>query len=449
MKTDLPRKPRVVIVGAGFAGISLARALRHANVEVRLVDAQNYHTFQPLLYQVATAGLEPESIAHTVRGIFHKQRNIDFVLGKVVSVDRTTKTVTLENGTVLVYDYLALATGASTNFYGIEGVAEHSFTLKSIEDAMGLRSHILSVFETVNVHPELLKEGWLNFVVVGGGPTGVEMAGALMELFGMVLRKDFPHLPVHEAKVYLIEATPNVLGPFRPNHRAYTVKTLELRGVQVMTDTRVVKATADAVHLHTGMTIPTQTLIWAAGIRVNPLADVLGVQQAQGGRIVVQPDLRLPDDPHVFVMGDMAASLDDQGKLHPQLAPNAMQSGRHVAQQIENLVEGRETAPYRYFDKGIMATIGRNAAVSETPWGFRAKGFVAWLGWLFVHLMYLVGFRNRFLVFFDWFWNYVSYDRSARMIFPLQDQHPSKWTAVLRRKLTTAPTPDGCISKLP
>lgn len=430
METHLTKRPRLVIVGAGFAGVSLARSLRKAPLEIRLIDQNNYHTFQPLLYQVATAGLEPESIAHTVRGIYQGQKNLDFVLGKVIGVDKERQVVQLEDGNVLPYDYLALAAGATTNFFGIKGVADHAFTLKSIEDAIGLRSHILNVFEQVNLNEGLIEQGWLNFVVVGGGPTGVEMAGALIELFEMVLKKDFPHLPIDRAKVYLVEATPHVLAPFREDHRRYTAETLKRRGVQVLLDTKVIQATDSTVHLHTGVILPTQTLIWAAGIRVNPLADVLGLPQSIGGRIEVGADLSIPRFPNIFVMGDMAASKDENGKIHPQLAPNAMQSGRHVAKQILARLAGQKTQAYQYFDKGIMATIGRNAAVAEAPWGFRAKGWLAWLSWLFIHLMYLVGFRNRWMVFMDWTWSYLTYDRSARMIFPLEDPHAPKRSKV-------------------
>lgn len=418
MKSKQTRRPIVAVIGAGFGGLSVVRALRNVPVEIRLIDQNNYHTFQPLLYQVATAGLEPESIGRSIRSMLQRQKNADFVLGKVVAVNRADKKITLETGLTCSYDYLVLAAGATNNFFGIPGVAEHAFTLKTMQDAMVLRSHVLSVFEKANLYAERRDDGLLHFVVVGGGPTGVEMAGALVELFEMVLKKDFPHLPIHRAKVSLIEATSHLLSAFGERYRNYTVAELERRGVQVYQETKVVSASAKDVLLHTGERLPTATLIWAAGVRVNPLADLIGVKQGAAGRIEVLPDLRLPDDPSVFVIGDMAASTDENGNLHPQLAPNAIQAGKHVALQLKALINQLPTQPYRYFDKGIMATIGRNAAVAETPWGLRAKGFGAWLAWLFVHLMYLVGFRNRLLVFFDWLWNYVSYDRSARMIFP-------------------------------
>ncbi len=418
MKPKPIRRPIVAVIGAGFGGLAVVRALRNAPVEVRLIDQNNYHTFQPLLYQVATAGLEPESIGRSIRSMLQRQKNVDFMLGKVIAVNRSDKKITLETGFTCSYDYLVLAAGATNNFFGIPGVAEHAFTLKTMQDAMVLRSHVLSVFEEANLYADRYDDGLLHFVVVGGGPTGVEMAGALVELFEMVLKKDFPHLPIHRAKVSLIEASSHLLNAFNERYRNYTVAELKRRGVQVYKGTKVVSVSSNDVLLHTGERLPTATLIWAAGIRVNPLADLMGVKQGAAGRIEVRPDLSLPDDPNVFVIGDMAASTDENGNLHPQLAPNAIQAGKHVALQLNALIHHLPTQPYRYFDKGIMATIGRNAAVAETPWGFRAKGFGAWLAWLFVHLMYLVGFRNRLLVFFDWLWNYISYDRSARMIFP-------------------------------
>ena len=276
---NAPEKPRVVVVGAGFGGLTLARALRKAPVEVLLIDRQNYHTFQPLLYQVATAGLEPEEIAHAVRGIFQRQKNFHFRLGSVVGVDRATKAVLLEDGHRIPFDYLVLATGVATNFFGIEGVEAHSFPLKSLPEAVALRSHIIGQFEQADRDPSLLEQGALTFVVVGGGPTGVEMAGALVELFQMVLRKDFPHLPLDRARVVLVEASPRLLGAFHETSQAYALKKLARRGVEVRLDEPVVRVEADAVVLKSGEVLPTKTLIWAAGVRTAPLADALAMEQ--------------------------------------------------------------------------------------------------------------------------------------------------------------------------
>lgn len=423
-------KPNVVIIGAGFGGMKAATSLKDAPVDVILVDQHNYHTFQPLLYQVATAALDPDEIAHTIRGIFHNQKNFHFRLGKVTGVNWDGQEVLMEAGEPIPFNYLILAAGVTTNYFGIPGVEDHAFPLKSVQEALTMRSHVMRQFEMADVNPALMDEGVLNFVVVGGGPTGVEMAGALLELFNMVLRKDFQHLDVSRARVILVEATDKVLAPFHPSLRENALKTLEKRGVEVMLNEAVVEATADKVVLKSGKVIPTRTLVWAAGVRSNPLADSLGLEQTRGGRIVVNPDLSVPTMPHVFVVGDMAASKDEEGNLHPQLAQPALQGASHVVKIIKRRLQGDtgEPPPFRYVNLGTMATIGRNAAVTEFPFKFgpRFTGFIAWLMWLFLHLMYLVGFRNRLNVFINWAWNYFTYDRSARLILQEERQEPER-----------------------
>lgn len=413
----MSKQPRVVIVGAGFGGLRAAKALRKAPVEVLLVDQFNYHTFQPLLYQVATAALEPEEVAHSVRGIYQDQENLNFRLAKVAGVAWERQELLTEEGSPISFDYLILAAGASTNYFGIEGVEENAFPLKSIPEAIALRSHIMRQFEHADADPRLIEKGILTFVVVGGGPTGVEMAGSLVELFRKVLQKDFHRLDTAQARVLLIEATDKLLAPFHESSRANALETLRERGVEVRLGEAVVRATRDAIHLKSGEIIPAHTLIWAAGIRANPLADVLGLEQTRGGRVVVNDDLSIPGHPTVFAVGDMAASKAPDGNLHPQLAQVAIQGAKHAAKQIQRQMQGERTQPFRYFDPGIMATIGRNAAVAELPTGARFTGFIAWLMWLFLHLMYLVGFRNRLNVFVNWAWNYLTFDRSARLIF--------------------------------
>jgi NADH dehydrogenase len=409
-------RTRIVIVGAGFGGLRAARELKHVPVDVMLIDQHNYHTFQPLLYQVATAALDPEEIAHNVRGIFHSQRNFYFRLGKVVGVDWASKSMLLDSDGPQPFDYLILATGAVTSYFGISGVEEYAFPLKGLEEAVQLRSHIMRQFEMVDVDPRLIEEGALNFVIVGGGPTGVEMAGALVEWFQKVLTKDFPSLEVSRARVILVEAMDKLLMPFDESLRQNALKTLQQRGAEVMLKEAVEKVTPDAVHLKSGVVIPTCTVIWAAGVRASPLGEALGLELTRGARVVVNPDLSVPGHPEVFVIGDMAAAKDAQGNLYPQLAQVALQGASHAARQIEHKLKGEVTEPFVYHDPGTMATIGRNAAVAQFPVGWKFTGFIAWLMWLFLHLMYLVGFRNRMNVFINWLWNYLTYDRSARLI---------------------------------
>lgn len=409
-------RPRVVVVGAGFGGLEMVRRLRGEPVDVMLVDRHNYHTFQPLLYQVVTAGLEPEEIAWSVRDIFQGVDNFSFRMATVTGVDFDAKNVIVNGDKPIPYDYLVLAAGATTDYFGVEGAEEHSYSIKNLMNAMDLRSHIIRQFEEAEKNPEQLGEGGLNFVIVGGGPTGVETAGALVELFEMVLQKDFPDIDIDQARVILVEMNPHLLDPYAESLRDYTLETLRDRGVEVRLEQSVVEAGEDRVKLSTGETIKTETLIWAAGVRANPLADRLDVNQIQGGRIQVQPDLRLPDRPDVFVIGDMAGSRNENGQLDPQLAPVAIQGARHASRQILNLEAGKPTEPFEYDPPGKMATVGINAAVAELKGGIKLSGFPAWVIWVFLHIMKLVGFRNRLLVFFDWVYNYFTYDRAARLI---------------------------------
>ena len=423
-------KPRVVIVGAGFGGLRLARELRRAPVDVVLVDQHNYHVFQPLLYQVATAALDPEEIAHNVRGLFHAQRNFAFRMGRVIGADWPNKRLLISEGDAIRFDYLVLAAGAVTNDFGIPGVAQHAFPLKSLPEALRMRSHIMRQFEMAHADPSLIDHGALTFVVVGGGPTGVEMAGALVEWFQMVLRKDYPHLDVSRAHVILIEALDRLLAPFDAPLRENARRTLAERGVEVILGEAVSEVRPDAVTLKSGRVIPTRTVIWGAGVRGSPLAAAMGLELTRGGRVVVNPDLSVPGRPEVYVIGDLAASQDAQGNLHPQLAQVALQGAAHVARQIERRIGERRigerrltqpvsatsSEPFVYRDPGAMATIGRHAAVAQLPTGWRFTGFAAWLMWLFLHLVFLIGFRNRLNVLINWMWNYFTYDRSSRLI---------------------------------
>ncbi|MEM1268717.1 MAG: NAD(P)/FAD-dependent oxidoreductase [Bacteroidota bacterium] len=411
------RRPHVVVIGAGFGGLEAGKKLRKKAVDVTVVDQHNFHTFQPLLYQVATAGLEPGDIAHAVRDTFAGSPNVDFRLGTVTNVNWETETVELADGGRLPYDYLVLAAGATTADYGVEGVREYAYGMKSLSDAVRLRNHILHQFERANQNPELIDEGALTFAIVGGGPTGVEIAGALIELFENVLMDDYPNLDVTKARVILIEAADGLLLSYDKSLQDYTAKTLRKRGVDVRLNTQVTSVNEDRVVLGSGESIQSKTLIWAAGIKVTPLAARLGVEQRSGGRVEVNPDLSLSGRPNAFVVGDMVASSDDDEHLHPQVAQLAIQGGRHASKQILRDLNGQPREDFRYKDLGQMATIGRNAGVLQLPNGFKLKGWIAWMGWLVVHLVKLVGFQNRFSVLMNWVWNYFTYDRAARLIF--------------------------------
>ncbi|HXU46085.1 MAG TPA: NAD(P)/FAD-dependent oxidoreductase, partial [Thermoanaerobaculia bacterium] len=353
-------KPLVAIVGAGFGGLSAARALRRAPVSVLLIDKNNFHTFQPLLYQVATSGLEPEEIAHAVRGIFHRQKNFDFRLGEVVGIDLAERTLSLADGGLVCWDYLILSPGATNNDFGIPGVAQHAKFLKTLQEALAFRNHVIEQFEAANADPALLDRGILNFVLVGGGATGVEMAGALVELIDKVLVKDYPNLDVSRAQVIVIERSPELLSPFHPKSQRHALSILTRRGVAVLLNESIVSAGPEGVKLASGKEIPTRSIIWAAGIQAMPFGALLGIPPGRGGRLAVEPDLSLPGHPEVFVAGDLAASLDREGRPLQQIAQVAIQGGRHASRQIANRLAGRPTLPFRYFDPGVMATIGRN-----------------------------------------------------------------------------------------
>jgi NADH dehydrogenase len=407
---------RVVVIGAGFGGLSAAKALADAPVDVVLVDANNFHTFQPLLYQVATAGLDADDVAFPARGIFHRQRNVDFRMRRVAGVDLDERVVHLSGGASLGYDHLVLAAGAVSAHYGIPGVDEHSFALKTLADAVELRSHVLRCFEDAADDQRLIEDGVLTVVISGGGPTGVELAGGMVELFTKVLRKDFPTLDIRRARVVVVEMADRLLGTFAPRLSSRAYQTLTRRGVEVVLGVGVAKADADAVHLSDGTRIPTRTLVWTAGVEATPLARTLGVEAGSGGRILVNPDLTVPGHPEVFAIGDVAESRDAKGNVLPGVAQVAIQGGRHAGRMIKAQLDGQPTSPFRYRDKGSMATIGRHDAVAELPGGILLTGPIGWLAWLGLHLLYLIGFRNRANVLVNWAWNYLTYDRGSRII---------------------------------
>jgi len=410
-----------VVVGAGFGGLTAAKGFRRSPVDVTVLDANNFHTFQPLLYQVATAGLDADDVAYAVRGVFRRQRNVEVHMARVTAIDLDAKVLTVDRAGVmdgLEYDSLVLAAGAISTTYGVPGVHEHAVPLKTLEDALRLRLKILERFEQASSDPSLIADGKLNVVVCGGGPTGVELAGATMELFTKVLAKDFPTLNVRAVRVVLVEAAPRLLGTFSEKSGERARRTLTRRGVEVRVGVGVDKIVEGAVHLVDGSVIPAGTVAWTAGVRANPLAESMGLELTKGGRIVVNPDLSVPGHPEVFVVGDIAASParpDGDGML-PQVAQPAIQGGRHAARQIIRRLEGEGTEPFRYHDKGSMATIGRSDAIAEFPNGWRLQGFIGWLAWLGLHLLYLMGFRNRANVLVNWAWNYITYDRGSRIV---------------------------------
>jgi NADH dehydrogenase len=383
-----------------------------------------------LLYQVATAGLAPEDIAHPIRDLFAGRANIRVRLGVVSRVDLPERAVELEDGATLAYDYLVLAAGSSTADFGIPGVAEHAFPLKTMGDAVRLRNHILGSFERVDADPALEEHGILTFVLVGGGPTGVEMAGALAELIGRNLARDFTHLDVSSARIIIVEMADRLLGGFSSKSQQSALSALEARGVEVLLGTAIKQVRAGSVELADGATITCGTVVWTAGVQASRIADALNVPRARGGQVVVKPDLSVPGYPEVFVVGDLAAADDRHGGRHPQVAQVAIQGGRHAARSIRRLQAGRATRPFRYHNHGVMATIGRRAAVAELPGGVKLRGTPGWFAWLGVHLVFLVGFRNRAVVLLNWAWNYLTWDRASRIIMPdLWQPGPDEWPA--------------------
>src|SRR5437773_4038768 len=408
------RRPTVVIVGAGFGGLRAARALRRAPVNVVLLDRNNYHLFQPLLYQVATAGLEPEQIAKPVRTILRGQRNFDFRMVEVTGADLAARRLDTSAGP-LAYDYLILALGGETNFFGLEGISRHGFPLKDVNEAVTIRNHVLTSFERAMLEgdPER-RRARLTFVVVGGGPTGVEMAGALSELIRLVLVKDYPRLNLKDVRILLLEATDKLLPALPERLRKAAGKTLWRKYVEVRFGATVADFDGRQARLKSGEIIPAQTVIWAAGVRAAPLTATLGLAPARQGRIPVEPTLQLARHPEVFIIGD-AAYREQDGEPLPMMAPVASHMGQAVARNIARQVQGKALEPFRYREQGTLATIGRNAAVANV-YGIQARGFVAWVMWLGIHIIQLIGFRNKLLVLINWAWDYFFYERAARLI---------------------------------
>jgi NADH:ubiquinone reductase (H+-translocating) len=406
-------RPRVVIVGAGFGGLSAARALRRADADVLVIDQHNYHLFQPLLYQVASGLLDPSEIAHPVRSVLRGHTNTDVRMDVVRGIDIDHRVVRCDVD--IRYDHLIVAAGAVTNHLGNRHLAEHTLGLKGLNDALNLRAGMLERFESATeTADDDERRRLLTFVIAGAGPTGVEYAGALSELFSHLLPRDFPRLDFRQVRVVLVEGRTRVLEAFSPRLGAIAAGVLRRNGVELMLGRTVREADARGITLDNGARIESATVIWTAGVRASPLGEQLTAQPARSGRVPVRATLQLPGHDEVQVIGDLA-HVDDGGEPLPMLAPVAIQQGEHAARNVIAMLAARPATPFRYRDKGTMATVGRNVAVVQIG-RIRVAGFVGWLMWLFVHLTYIITFRSKAVVLINWGWNYVFYDRPVRLI---------------------------------
>jgi NADH dehydrogenase len=413
---------RVVVVGGGFGGLNASRKLNKAQISVTLIDQRNFHLFQPLLYQVATGALSPANIAAPLRGILSRQKNCQILMDKVLDIDPVNRIIKLEDGEV-EYDSLILAAGAGHSYFGHNEWEKNAPGLKTVEDATDIRRRIFTAFEKAEKETNLeIRNSLLNFVIVGGGPTGVELAGALGEISRQSLKYDFRHIDPSKAKILLVEAADRILMQFPDDLAQSAAKTLEKLGVEIRTSTMVTDIQAAHVKLKHGETeeiLPTSTVIWAAGVQASPLAKKIaaatGCQQDRAGRLIVNEDMLVPGTENIYVIGDMAHYALPDGKPLPGVAPVAMQMGVFVAQHIVARINHRTLPKFKYHNYGNMATIGKASAVADFGW-WKPTGMIAWLLWLVVHLMHIVQFRNRLLVIFQWAWNYLTFDRSARLI---------------------------------
>ncbi|HUO83629.1 MAG TPA: NAD(P)/FAD-dependent oxidoreductase [Thermoanaerobaculia bacterium] len=405
--------PHVVILGGGFGGLYAAKRLARAPIRITLIDRKNHHTFQPLLYQVATAALNPSDIAAPIRSVLRKQKNVTVLLGEALSIDVAARRVVLADGEI-GYDFLVVATGVTHSWFGHDEWSRFAQGLKTIEDALEMRRRILVAYEAAEREADLEKrKGWMTFVVVGAGPTGVELAGALAEIARRSLPRDFRHIDTRDARVVLIEGLPRVLNHYPEDLTEKAREQLQRLGVEVRTGTIVTAIDAEGVSIGEER-IAARTVLWAAGVKASPLLATLGAPLDRAGRVLVEPSLNIPGHREVFVIGDAAAVTQD-GAPVPGVAPAAIQEGKQAALAIRAALEGKPAPPFRYRDKGSLATIGRAAAVADFGW-LRLSGYPAWLAWLFIHVLYLIGFRNRLLVMIQWAWAYLTWQRGARLI---------------------------------
>lgn len=410
-----PRK-KVVIIGAGFGGLNAVRGLAHSKYEVTIIDRNNYHTFLPLLYQVSAAEIEPEQIASPVRVIIRKSPNVRFIRGEVSRISYADKTV-LCLGERIPFDFLVIAAGSVNGFFNVPGAERFSFPLKTLDDGMILRNHILTCFERASfIGDAAQRRRLLTVAVIGGGPTGVEFAGALAELAYGPLKKDFPELAIEEVRIVLVEASARPVGMFDERLSAYVAKTLQRKGVEVRLGVSVQAIDAKGVKLAGGEIIETETVVWTAGVRGEMIPNDLHLETLPNGRVKVDEYLRVPKCPEVFVIGDLACAMHEQKPL-PMIAPVAMQHGRYVARYLKKSIKGKLYGPFRYIDKGSMVTVGRNQAVSQISF-LKLKGYFAWVIWIFIHILYLIGFRNKLFVMMSWVLNYIFFEKSVRLILP-------------------------------
>jgi len=421
-------KPRVVIVGAGFGGLHAARKLAHLPVQITLIDRRNHHTFQPLLYQVATAGLSPGEIAAPIRWIVRGRRNIEVLLGEVRDFDLKNRRVKLADAGI-AYDYLVVAAGASHAYFGHDEWEPFAPGLKTIEDALEIRRRVLLAFELAERQVAAGEASLpLNFVIVGGGPTGVELAGTLAEISRQVLANEFQSIDPKNTRIILLEGGPRILPTYAEDLSGSAQEQLQHLGVEVHTSAMVTKVEPAAVWMG-DRHLPAAVILWAAGVAASPLGKKLGAPVDRAGRVLVNPDLSVPGYPEIFVIGDLAALQDEHGTMLPGVAPVALQEGAAAARNIERDLQGEPRENFHYFDKGNLATIGRAAAVAQFG-KLHISGFVAWLSWLFVHIFFLIGFRNRIIVLIQWAWSYFTYERGARLI--TGDQQLPSWEELQR-----------------
>ncbi len=421
----------VVIIGAGFSGLfAVKQFFNKKNVRVTIVDKNNYHTFLPLLYQVGAAEIEPEQIAYPIRSLLRGQKNIRYMRAEVKRIDYKEKYL-LCNDVKVHFDYLIKATGTVTNFFNTPGSKEFAFSLKNLDDAILLRNHILACFErAVYTEDEEYRKKLLSFVIVGGGPTGIEFSGALSELIKDPLKKDYPYLPLDEITISLVEASDRLLSVFTPKMSDYTKKKISDKGVTVYTSNAVREITSEGVTLSDGSLIPSETIIWTAGVQGVKIDSDVELSYSRGNRIEVLPTLQTGEYEYVYVTGDISLITGKEAP-HPQIAPVATQQGIHAGKNILRHIEGKDPLPFKYRDKGAMATIGRNAAIIRLG-NTEMKGFKAWVIWIFIHILYLIGFRNKIFVLINWIWDYFLFDKSVRLILPRCCESPESRFCTIR-----------------